>query len=251
MRDPERLLDQSDDPFERAMLRSAKADAGSARSLAKAMAAFGTALGLVSQGTPAAALSGVGLKSVWMAYVVKGLAGGALAAATSVGTLAGVRALSDNTAPERPEHGPSAVGQAPAIATAPKASPSQPEPAAGPPKPPPSPPKAEPGRSALSEPTHSEAKSAESLAREVALLRTARLALARGDARAALAAVERWDQQCAPGSLGPEAVLLTVESLVKMGDRVQAKQVAEAFLKHQRRGPHADRMRALVGANKP
>ena len=263
MRDPRRLVEGNQESLESRVLLSASADRASPRSQAAALAAFSATLSMAAHGSAATGASVLAAKSVWSLYAVKGIVGGQLAAATCVGTYAAIEAsLHPRAAGQHPAatvRGPAGLGKAqaaapalgadaigastpservaaqstrPAVETEPRVSgyPGAPRPS---------------GSGAVPK------LESQSLAREVALLREARLALARGDARAALGAIDRRDREFPRGSLGPEATVLRVESLVRAGDRARARTVASSFLRRQPRGPHADRMRALLGENKP
>ena len=91
----------------------------------------------------------------------------------------------------------------------------------------------------------------EKLSREVALLDQARSLLARGKPRAALAALERREREIKSGVLGPEAKLLKVEVLLRVGHRRSAEALANGELARHPRGPHADRLNTLLGEQKP
>jgi len=270
MKDPQRLVDLSGDSPERRLLESALGDAGSPQAQASALNAFGATLGLVGQGGSALAASGSLAKTALAPLVVKWALGGTLAAATGLGALATIDAYHGNrTLPVESRAKPSpgslvrslarsqavplgrqAAREDTAGATATEATATDPGSAAKVPS-------AEPGLERLPDrvvPVPAEAletRGAADLAREVALLQRARLALGRGDMRAALAAIDQRDRQFAGGSLGPEAAVLRVETLVRLGDLGAARAVADGFLSRQPRGPYADRMRALVRSKIP
>ncbi|MBN1605272.1 MAG: hypothetical protein JW940_01490 [Polyangiaceae bacterium] len=263
MRDPRRLVEGHQDSLERRVLLSASADRASPRSEAAALAAFSATLSLAAHGSAATGASALAAKSAWSLTLVKGVVGGLLAAATTVGTYAAVEAsLHPRAARHNPAaavRGPGGPGKvqmaAPMSGDDEVGAPTAPEPvvqeATHPAVRPEPRVSAYPYAPRLSRSSEVKQPESESLTREVALLREARLALARGDARAALVAIDRRDREFPQGSLGPEATLLRVESLVRAGDRARAKLVASSFLRRQPRGPHADRMRTLLGENKP
>ncbi|MBX3205725.1 MAG: hypothetical protein KF764_11700 [Labilithrix sp.] len=88
------------------------------------------------------------------------------------------------------------------------------------------------------------------LAREVALVEEARAALARGDATAALGALDAHDREFPSGTLSPEARVLRIEALVRAGGEAQrreAHRLGDAFLAAHPSGPHARRVRAVLG----
>jgi hypothetical protein len=265
MSDPRRLVEGNQDSLESRVLMSASADRASPCSEAAAWAAFSATLGVAAHGSAATGLSGVAAKSALGLYLAKGAVGGLLAAATCVGTYAAIDAAIH---PHAAGQSASSTAQAPGRARSGKAQPAAPAAASDPIR---APVPSEPSAAELTRPAAGSDPrvsaypyaprpfrsgeglqgDSDTLAREVALLREARLALAHGDARAALTAIDRRDREFPQGSLGPEATVLRVESLVRAGDRARATNVASSFLLYQPRGPHADRMRALLGENKP
>jgi outer membrane protein assembly factor BamD (BamD/ComL family) len=68
------------------------------------------------------------------------------------------------------------------------------------------------------------------LSDEIALIASARAALARGDARAALGELDRYAQQFSHGMLRPESLAARVDALCALGERERARAVAEAFV---------------------
>ncbi len=83
------------------------------------------------------------------------------------------------------------------------------------------------------------------LAAEIALLDGARRALFEGDPRSALAWLDRYDRDLPGGTLRPEAIVLCVEALVKVGDRGGAAALADrsmATLPEK----YADKIRLLL-----
>lgn len=84
------------------------------------------------------------------------------------------------------------------------------------------------------------------LSRELALLDGARSALYHGQSAKALSLLDRREREVGAGALAPEATVLRVHALMRRGDRAGAERVALAFLTTAPRGPHADRLRALL-----
>jgi hypothetical protein len=89
------------------------------------------------------------------------------------------------------------------------------------------------------------------LAREIALLDAARRSIAQGQAATAIASLDRRERDLPGGVLGPEATLLRVEALLLRGDRTNAEALAAGFLAQNPRGPHAERLRRLLGVKIP
>lgn len=86
---------------------------------------------------------------------------------------------------------------------------------------------------------------------EIAAISLARGALDKGNARAALAALDRYQQDYPHGALSPEATVLRIEALLLAGDRTRAKSLGEAFLKAHPKSPHAQRVRSLIAPSSP
>jgi TolA-binding protein len=89
---------------------------------------------------------------------------------------------------------------------------------------------------------------AERLAEEVALVDQARGALARGDARAALAALDDYDARFKVRRFAPEALYLKMESLLRLGNADAARAVAERLATSFPKSPHTARARQVLGA---
>lgn len=82
---------------------------------------------------------------------------------------------------------------------------------------------------------------------EVVRLDEARAKLARGDAAGALVSLDQHDREFPRGLLGAEADVLRVEALVKAGRRDEAHARGERLLEREPNGPHAKRLRTLLG----
>ncbi len=85
------------------------------------------------------------------------------------------------------------------------------------------------------------------LAAELALLDSARQALAAGNAARALGALDDYDAKFRQPNLGPEALYLRLEALTLQGDKPGTLAVARRLLQAYPSGPHAARARALLG----
>jgi hypothetical protein len=81
---------------------------------------------------------------------------------------------------------------------------------------------------------------------EAHVLDGARALLADGDASGALARLGEYDRRFAGGSLREEALLLRIESLARVGDRVAAAGLARRFLTAYPASVHAGRVEALL-----
>ncbi len=81
---------------------------------------------------------------------------------------------------------------------------------------------------------------------ELKLLDEARKAVASGDPKAALTALDTRDRKHSRGALGPEAEVLRVEALFAAGDRRAAAARAKRFLRQHPGSPHEGRVRTLL-----
>ncbi|MCL2448061.1 MAG: hypothetical protein FWD17_03845 [Polyangiaceae bacterium] len=166
--------------------------------------------------------------------------------------LAGIRA------PASSSNVPPAIPAIPTSAPAPSADPSPPS-AIAPPAPV-APPSKRPvlaldtatapfTRVAAARPHEEPADSApSSLADELHLLERARTALAAGDARGALDALDAHELRFARGTLAPEAAVLRIEALAAHGDDAEATARADAFLAGDPEGVQARRVRSIRSA---
>jgi hypothetical protein len=245
MNDPPRLFKQGATRFERAALRSASLDVGSDAAWHRALAAMGAA----AAGSPAAAGAALGRLGGWS--IAKW---GSVVAATGILVWGAAGQIGQEPSPPL-EHPPQRSIATPHLS----ASRWLPESVDAPVP-------SVPARALVcASDSHRRTQSRVSasmeasrrhlavaprtgnqLGREVALLDEARAALARGDAHAAAAALDRREREVGKGVLGPEATVTRVEVLLRAHKRAQAIQVGEQFLARQSRGPHADRLRSLL-----
>ncbi|WP_394847212.1 hypothetical protein LZC95_07050 [Pendulispora brunnea] len=107
------------------------------------------------------------------------------------------------------------------------------------------------GAGSVREAVESEPDVLDQLADEAALVSAARRELRQGRARSARTLLERGAATFAGGTLEEERQVLYVESLVKTGSLARAKLEAANFLRAHPTSPHADRLRALIGAGAP
>ena len=103
-----------------------------------------------------------------------------------------------------------------------------------------------PSRGAASATARSMAPGESVLARELRSLDDARSALSRGDAAAALSALDRHDRAFPAGALREEADVLRVDALVAHGDRAAARRLAEDILRRDPAGPHTRRLQTIA-----
>lgn len=88
---------------------------------------------------------------------------------------------------------------------------------------------------------------ADDLREQIALLDSARSALAAGGADRALGALSKYQAKFPRGSFGPEATALKVEALAKLGRRAEARALGERFVKEHRGTALADRVARAAG----
>ncbi len=282
MNDPRRLREEGDG-FMRELLDSARGDAGCERAFRRGMAVFGGAGAALGTAGAAKAAGTLGwLAKSGVLSVAQWVAVGAVAGGVTVGVATTLgRPASHNDAPAAAAS-PSAPLQRQPLAHAPLIGSAWPQPStseraaapapcaaaadrAGPPLGawPAQPEFPSDGTEQLGSlpalplgPTANPTPSARvqgpsSLAEELAILDQVRAALARGDATSALRALDQREVRFPRGSLGPEAALLRVEALLSRGDEAGARALAEAFLAAHPSGPHAERMRSIIGRTIP
>jgi len=217
--EPIRLLEEGASSrassLERSLLGAGRSYTSSAQTRAKVLAGLGLAAGSTALLTGSAVAS-TAAKLTWG----KLLLGVSLVGAVSAVPI-GYYALNRPTAPataHRSSTSTSTSTSAPIEAAAPAAQDT---------------PEAEAARSAL-------------LSAELGALDRARLALAGGDARRALEAVDAYDRRFPAGRLQLEAEVLRIDALAKLGRKDAARQHAEAFLRRHPNSVLATRVRAHV-----
>lgn len=255
MTDPKRLLNGSQSPRTRALLRAGQAEASpdgfsqrllaSVASAAAASAMTGAAAaslgtGAKLGGTVMGAASGSGAASglvlVTAKWVAVGVLGGGLLAA-------GADLLLSPPAPERAPIGDRAAAAAsPVPAKTPVAQASAPtraEPAAAPSAPVPST-ASEPDRTVVTAP--STVRSSQ-LGREVELIDRVRRALAAGNTSLALSELDSYARMSSTGVLDREARVLRIQALRDAGDVAGAQQLTARYLADFPNDAHALRLR--------
>ena len=91
------------------------------------------------------------------------------------------------------------------------------------------------------------ASPASSFHEELALVEAARSALARGDARASLEMLDRYDERFRHGALAAEAEVTRIEALAKSGRTEEARTLADRFLERRATSSYVARVRAIRG----
>jgi hypothetical protein len=210
----------------------------------------------------AAATAGATAHALTLASLVKPLAVGLVLGAATASGIAGVRSLTAEPprapsalapsraagalapAPERPAPG---RVESPAAESLPEralsgargVTPAAPSPAL------PAPPDST--ASVASFPEESAPSTPESATlRESRLLAEARTAWRRGDARAALTALDALEREFPLGVLVQEREALRIQALAALGERTRAQALAQRFLEQHPNSPHAEAIRLLV-----
>jgi hypothetical protein len=244
MKDLNRLLDeQGTDPLEADLLRLARSEGPSGESRRRILAGLSVAVaaGTVSSASSAAASSGeAGTAAVASHTALKwGLFGTVLVGAAAVALLVLGHHAAKPLAPANP-----AVLVAPAPVPAPA-----PEPVAAAPT---------NGDSAqvtkledlptLPDSSASDAAhaAAPSLADEVAAIKSAKAALASGNAADSLRQLDAYRVHFAHGRLSQEASVVRIEALLKSGNQTAAKAAADRFLAVHADSPYASRVHTLI-----
>jgi hypothetical protein len=218
--DPDRLsneLAEGGSSLERALLKAGSSYASSPQTRVKVLAGLGLAVGstAVFTGSAAAASAATAAKFTW----AKLLVGASLVGATAVPV--GYYALRSTSPATPPAH--RAVMSTPAAA--------------------------EPAPPATAQEAAADAVAAAraaTLAEELQALDHARLALANGDARRTLGALDAYDRRFVGGRLQLEAEVLRIDALKKLGRKDEARQHAEAFLRRHPNSVLATRVRAQL-----
>jgi hypothetical protein len=250
MDEPRRLLGDTDDAMERALLEAGREDRASPEARQRTLAALGLSAATAGAGASAAA------KPWWSAAWAKAL--GLAALGLGAGAIAwGVGRTSESSTPVPANPAPAITAPA-AAAAEPAAPPATPAaalaaPTAEPTTAPASTARAQrvPGATVARAPstTPSPATAAPpsgNLAEEIATIDRARRALYDHDAHGALRALDEHDRRFPQGALGPEAQVLRVEALLAAGDRPGAEALGGRLLAASPSGPQAERVRALL-----
>lgn len=261
-----RLLDDSSDDFERALLRAAKLDVPSDADVARGVLSVGVAAGAIAGAASAAAKvssvgasvghvgqaasahtvlgAGAAVKWIGMGLVTAALAGTGVASVVMPST-------ENHAAPT--EHGvsrrvPLAQGAPPASLAPPTPVPIAPEERATPPLPERSPSnvvtqRAEPAIAA------SKARPANVLGAELAVLSRARLAQAARTPSSVITELDAYERLPRPHVLAAEAAMLRMEALMQLGQAARAANLAREYLRAHPSSPHRARLEDI--ANKP
>ncbi len=86
---------------------------------------------------------------------------------------------------------------------------------------------------------------------ELALVESARTALAKGDAAGCLARLDEYDRRVQKGTFEREVAVMRIEALIARGDTARARSLGEAFLAQSPNSPYANRIRTLLARIQP
>ncbi|WP_437586253.1 hypothetical protein [Sorangium sp. So ce1000] len=260
MTEPRRLLEESDNPLERALLSAGASYSTSPETRAKTLAALGLAgaAALSASVAAPAALSATGVSATSSSLAVKLGWTKILVALSTVGVLAGIPAgylaWRGQQAPEVAEAHRFGATLASPVAQAPPQAQAQPEAQA---------PVEAPSEEALAEETAALAPAGGSgvtatkldpkpsgtsaaLEAELGALDAARTMLSSGNARGALSLLDAYSRAHPRGRLGLEAEVLRIDALAKSGRADAASQRAAAFLRKHPNSVLASRVRRYV-----
>lgn len=224
--EPERLTVAGVSAFEAKLLGSARDDVMPFRSRRRVMAELGVG-GLLSTSAVASAVKAAGIKAGLSLAAAGTTVAGAVALVLSQGT-------AEPPAPVAPP--PATVVQVAPVAPAPVVTQAAPAPAVVEEEPAPKAPVSRP-----------QPRASDALAAELRALEEARGAFVRGDHAQALRLLDAYNARFPRRSLGTEATVLRIETLVKRGDRAQATRLGRDFLARHADGPYARRVRSLIG----
>ncbi|MES1174488.1 MAG: hypothetical protein ABUL62_09165 [Myxococcales bacterium] len=271
--DPVRLFDESGSALLKSLLSAARDEAPNHAALQRTLTAVGVGSALIATaGTASAAAAGSvvaaqgvagaaslggakGVASATLLVVIKWLGAGAIAGILATSA---IYAVTESALPP-PSAAPVPVGKAtaPAIVKARSGAAvpaleapeqiAEPTASAAP-----AAPSAAPVASVIASAPQPISVSAEvdpaaPLAAELALLDSARQALAAGNSARALRALNDYDVRFEHPNLAPEALYLRLEALTLQGDKAGTQAVARRLLRSYPNGPHAARARSVLG----
>lgn len=257
MSDPERLIHGGDD-FEKSLLQSARKDGPSQDGKARLLLTMG--LGVTAAGSTVSSAAAATTSSL-ATSILPWIAAGAL---LGTGMIAAVSTLTSKEPPPSPTaiartNGPFTSSARESVSSSPLLVPS-PAISSSPPIHPsttvfqtnttesslPSKVASAPAPSSL--PPH---KEEDSLINELRLLDQARAALSSGNLATANTSLQQYVRDYPQGKLSLEAQILRIDLLLRQGNRSQAKQEAEAFVKAHPQSPHTPRLRTQFEKTTP
>ena len=236
MKDLNRLLDEpGTDPLEANLLRVARSEGPSGESRRRILAGLGVGIAAGTLAEPSGAAQTATGSTAGSAAVKWGIAGVVAVGASVVAFLA----LHPNA--------PRAVVLPPAVVAAPAtqavaAAPANTDPASATPVT-----KLEDLPTLADGTDASKNVAAPSLADEVAAIRSAKGALASGNAAQALRELDAYKMHFPHGRLAQEATVVRIEALINSGNQAAAGSIADRFLAAHADSPYSARVRSLTG----
>jgi hypothetical protein len=254
-----RMVTETEDAFERTLLRSARLDVhpkNGAREVALALAASAANLPARS-GSPDAGRFGA---EPAIATKVGALSWKWLGVGVVVGGVAGAGAMAgyQHVHVSRATTAPTPAAPVAVVTMAPLSAPLEvvPEPTVvgtsatlRAKAPPPAGPVASGISAASAQPVAPAPENASTLASEAAAIDRARRALAAGSASTAIELLDRYERESPTHALAPDALALRIQAEKARGNDARAKQLAETFLASHPNDPHADRVRRLLSSS--
>jgi hypothetical protein len=241
MNNPRRLIDEGLDDFERSLLAAGRRDAMPPSSRSRILVGLGLGA-LVPSTAVAASVNGAakgtifGLSAATGVKLAVGGAVGALAIWSSVALMQGGQGAPVVELP------PVRMADAPVVERVAEPSPVEEQPAA-------------PEQEAVAEevtpriPVGTK-QTADDLGRELESLDQARAALRGGDADRCLQLLREHARKFPRQRMAVEASVLRIEALAKSGNQEAARKAGQAFLAKHPKGPYAQRVTSLIGADR-
>jgi hypothetical protein len=246
MKDPRPLLIETDSDEVRALLRSAEVDEPPNGAMRRMLTRAGVGMAIAAATTSTTAVSAAKLTPV---IVGKWLAVAAVVGAGAVAAVHVARPWTSSTPASQPAA--KAAHVAPELPTAPAVEPIEPTEPASTVGDLPVPPIAAPMAAPVATPSRARKappSASADITGEISAITVVRGALDKGDARGALGALDGYQQAYPHGTLAPEASVLRIEALQRVGERSRANALGESFLKAHPKSPHAQRVRSLLGS---
>jgi hypothetical protein len=275
MKAPRDLLDLEAPELTERLLRSFREDVPPRHGKRATLAALGIGAATTSVAGSASALMGVA--KVGMLGVAKAFLGGALAGAIVVGTSSYITHKSREARPVAVSAVPTVPAAKAPPAARPVPAPKEPEievpvvaeaPPSAVPAPAPARPRDEAAVRTVERPSFAPLPAAlppapdvapssappiakpSTLSVEIALLDEARLALSEGAHQRALMLLDRHDREFGHGALGPEAVVLRIDAMLRTGDVAGARGIADQFERAHPNDSHLSRIRSLLAQHR-
>jgi hypothetical protein len=240
MNNPRRLIDEGLDDFERSLLAAGRRDAMPTSSRTRILAGLGLGA-LVPSTAVAASVNGAAKGTIFglaAATGVKVAVGGAVGALAIWSSVALIRGGQEAPVVELP---PVRMADAPVVEQVADPSPIEEQQAA-------------PAPEAVAEEATARTpvtrQSADDLGRELESLDQARAALRGGDADRCLHLLREHARKFPRQRMAIEASVLRIEALAKSGNHEAARKAGQAFLAKHPKGPYAQRVTSLIGADR-